>query len=263
MLQQIFEQQKFTDITFILDDGSIKCHRCVLAASAVTYFDKLFNSDNEWSESNTDTIVIKECSKDAFLLLIKSIYGYKLYNKVNDINNEFFKPTKDKPLPSFDPQLVTDLLLVGDRFGSAICLDTVKTIIKSQVLTNVIDWLPYLLKIFRRFSPSQDSLLRDNLTYTVKMISFSIKDNKTLTLHPRVGHIINKMKLKYVLYLAGLNKTTDILRPIVEQLLKKYTAHELLRLINFEYDIEPDLFVMFLRIAKEFNSAVTCEFLID
>ena len=102
----------------------------------------------------------------------------------------------------FDPQFLADLIIVGDRFGSQICIDNALKIVKSRIMVNVNDWLPYVLKIFHKFSPNYDDALKKNLHYKVKMISFSIKASDSFTLDPKICRIINKLKIKYVIYLT-------------------------------------------------------------
>jgi len=219
MLQKIYEQQKFTDITIILDDGQIKAHKCVLAAANIEYFDKIFNSLNEWKESSEDVLVIKECPKDTFMVLIKVIYGFNLYKK--DININITK-SKLSHVVSFDPQLLADLLIVGDRFGSTICIDTALNIVKNQITKNAYSWLGYILKIFSKFSPKYDTMLKNNLKYKVKTLTFSIKDDTKYIIDPYICRILYKLKVKYVLYLATLDSNHDIVLSMIEGLLDRY-----------------------------------------
>lgn len=219
ILTKIFEQQKFTDVTFILDDGIIQAHKCVLAASDIEFFDKIFNGDNKWQESGQNTITIKDCPKDRFTLLLKAAYGYLLYSDRKKFGEDHNK---------FDPQLLADLVMIGDRFQSPKCIKYAFSMVNNQESRNAGNWLPYVLKIFHKFSPVYNEALKQNLHYTNKVLSFSIRDDSTkLTLDKHVYKIINRLKVKYVLYLANLDKQHDIAVPIVRRLLGQYDKNNI------------------------------------
>ena len=208
MLQKIFEQQKFTDITIKLDDGEIKAHKCVLIAADIEYFNKVFNSDNVWTETSSNVITIKELSKDLFMLLIKTAYEFKQSTQ-------------------FDPQYLADLLVVGSRFNYQKMIDKVTLIIKNLNIKKADIWLQYVLKIFLKFSPIYDYILKDNMSYKTKQISFfpgfddDSKTNK-IAINYEIVRIMKNFKVKYIRYLCHLDNDHYITYPFLKVLLQKY-----------------------------------------
>lgn len=180
-LQKVFDLQKFTDVTFQLDDGQIKAHKCILATSNISYFEKLFLG-LEWKESLDNVVIIKECSLAEFTLVIQSAYGCILYDKT-------------KP---FNIQLLYDLIAMGDRFGSNLCIDA--GILMCSENNKIESHYKDILDIFMKYSPLYDDRL------------------KTINCHRFTSERMT-WKLKYKIYIAKLadNHTrTQIMRHLLE-----------------------------------------------
>jgi hypothetical protein len=202
----VFEQQKFTDFTIHLDDGYIKAHKCILAASGIGYFDKIFNNDNKWIESNKDIITIKEISKEKFMYVIKAAYNCQLYNKDKD---------------GFDIDLLEILIEVGDRFVSKKCISYAKL-----MLLNVSDnkmFNPFykdILTIFMKFSPNYDYMLQNSPMCVHN--TFEEEDDYTI---------------EYIMYIAKLSENADIkmraIRHILEPNFNKEDEKYIIELLQF------------------------------
>jgi hypothetical protein len=209
MLKKIFEEEIFTDITIKLDDGEIKAHKCVLVASEIGYFNKIFSSQNIWKETENDTIIIKEIPTELCRLLLKIAYEYNFSNQ-------------------FDPQFVAYLIVIGSRFNYQKCFDKVIVMIKNLQTKRSQDWLKYVLKIFMRFSPLYDHILRDHLPYKVKQVSFwpgwedEIETPRNDTIDYEIVRVVKHFKIKYIKYLAHLDNDHYLTCPLLKVLLQKY-----------------------------------------
>lgn len=71
-LLQLLEKEKYTDITFIVENHRVPAHRCVVASQS-DYFDcLLFGS---MKEARSDEITLEDTPLEAFRLLITYMYS--------------------------------------------------------------------------------------------------------------------------------------------------------------------------------------------
>ncbi|CAH1757503.1 8892_t:CDS:2 [Entrophospora sp. SA101] len=74
--EKYFEEEKFYDIEFVFDCGSVmKAHRVILAARSA-YFENLLGG--EWKEGHMKTIAIRDMPYEAFRLIVHHLYTNKL-----------------------------------------------------------------------------------------------------------------------------------------------------------------------------------------
>uniref|UniRef100_T1ITG0 BTB domain-containing protein n=1 Tax=Strigamia maritima TaxID=126957 RepID=T1ITG0_STRMM len=70
-MEELRQQQTYTDIVMICNNGVVHAHKCVLVA-ACPYFEKMFSID--MVEKNTGCVQFKNISKEVIELIIKYLY---------------------------------------------------------------------------------------------------------------------------------------------------------------------------------------------
>jgi len=108
-LQRMFKNGSDTDVSFVVDDQTIKAHKLILSARS-DYFKNMF--DSGMIEANSDQIVIRECSADIFKEVIRFLYTN---NPPTDIKKIAFEL-----LPLADQYLLTSL---KNHCENALCLN--------------------------------------------------------------------------------------------------------------------------------------------
>lgn len=114
----LFNDVRFKDLIFRLDDGEILVHKCIVAVANVEYFQKLFDKNIQLEVYKIDPITnmmiieSKDCTIAEFSYIVKFSYG------ITPRAKDFF----DKDIYNFD-QLEL-MISAADRFGCQSLIDS-------------------------------------------------------------------------------------------------------------------------------------------
>jgi hypothetical protein len=107
-MNALFNDERFKDITFRCNDGELRAHKCVLAASSNEYFRAMFSGNLP-----VEDVIDIDVSKDIFTIILDD-----LYDPIDDLKVETNAFERE-------PGFVEQLLLAADRFR---CPNLIKTI---------------------------------------------------------------------------------------------------------------------------------------
>lgn len=129
----LYNDDRFKDLIFELDDGNVLAHKCVVAVSNVEYFQKLFDKNLQMTAYKIDPITnmmiikINDCLVAEFSYIIR--FCYNIQPTIHDFFTKF----------SYDFDKFEQMISAADRFG---CLE-------------LIDGLTWLANIFKRDEKDQ------------------------------------------------------------------------------------------------------------
>ena len=110
-LEKLINNEKLSDITFIVEGNEIKIHKYIMAARC-EYYRALWNKN--WAESSENVLIIDNFSYDSFLLFIRYIYTNNIRDYING-------------------DVVVDLLSIATQFN----MNGLKSICEQYIITGI------------------------------------------------------------------------------------------------------------------------------
>jgi len=129
-LRHFFNDEEFSDVTFVVQDRKVYAHKMVLSMVS-NYFRTMFTSG--FRESESGEVEIPDCSYDSFIAVVEYIYTGRL-------------PSFDDARLDTSARLgkVVDILELSNRF----CLNHLKEICETELQCAVnADSVEYLLQV--------------------------------------------------------------------------------------------------------------------